>query len=107
MDTRRLCRYHSAQRFFGPTPEDREALILEPFFALNTYAGWDWVTFYNTPLYIRRWFIKRLNEEFDKAQEKNQPPPSKAPHHNTPDIRAMQGKVRPQVPPNLRGKPFI
>jgi len=95
-----------AQPFFGPTPDDRELLILEPFFALNTYAGWDWVTFYNMPLYIRRWFIGRLNKEFDKAKENNQPPPSKSFMHNTPDIRSLQGKARPYVPAPLRGKPF-
>lgn len=81
-------------------------LILEPFFALNTYAGWDWVTFYNMPITIRRWFIKRLNEEFEKSKNDGTAPPSKAAHHNTPDIRAMQGKARAHVPPNLRGKPF-
>jgi hypothetical protein len=66
----------------------------------------DWVTFYNFPLTYRRWLIKRLNEEFEKASKEGKEPPSKAAHHNTPDIRSLQGKVRPQVPANLRGRSF-
>jgi hypothetical protein len=87
--------------------ENREQLILEPFFNLAYYFGMDWVTFYNFPITYRRWLMKRLNEEFEKASKNKEPPPSKAAHHNSPDIRALTGKVRPQVPHKLRGKPMV
>jgi hypothetical protein len=67
----------------------------------------DWVTFYNFPITYRRWLIKRINEEFEKASKDNKSPPSKAAHHSTPDIRALQGHARPQVPAKLRGRPGV
>ena len=74
---------------------------------LSYYFGMDWWNFYNFPITYRRWLIKRLNEEFKKAKDNDQPPPSKAMHHNTEDIRALTGKARTQTPHKLRGKPLV
>jgi len=102
----RRCPFLWGLRFFGLTPENREQLIYEPFFALNVHAGWSWEQFYNFPIVARRWFIKRLNEEFQKAQEEGRAPPSQAAAYNSPEHRALTGKSRSHVPVNQRGKLF-
>jgi len=56
---------------------------------------------YNLPSWQRSWFITRISEEMDKARKANSDA-SRAAHHNTPDVRAMQGRQREQVPAKLR-----
>ena len=62
----------------------------------------DWNTYYNFPLVYKRWLIKRIEKEINKAQEKGSDIPSKAMHHNTPDVRSLTGKYRSQVPAKLQ-----
>jgi hypothetical protein len=62
----------------------------------------DWNTYYNFPISFKRWLIKRIEKEITKAQEAQSDIPSKAPHHNTPDVRSLTGKTRSQVPHNLQ-----
>tara|TARA_B100000700_G_scaffold328785_1_gene447818 strand:- start:1166 stop:1387 length:222 start_codon:yes stop_codon:yes gene_type:complete len=68
------------------------------------YLGFTYGEAYNIPIWQRRWFIQRLNEEIKKSQEANngQAPPTKAYHQNTQDVRSMMGRMRSQVPANLR-----
>jgi hypothetical protein len=62
----------------------------------------DWNTYYNFPIAYKRWLIKRIETEITKSQESNSDIPSKAMHHNTPDVRALTGKYRSQVPAKLQ-----
>lgn len=56
---------------------------------------------YNIPVSYRIWFIKRINEEIKKSNEKGEGS-SRALHHNTPDVRALQNRARHNVPSKLR-----
>lgn len=49
-----------------------------------------------------RWIVERINREIEAASKANSQPASKAPHHNTPDVRALSGKVRAMVPSKLQ-----
>jgi len=93
-------------QFFSLNPEHREIVFLEPFFLLGYYFGMDFRTYYNMPVRYRRWLIERIDKEIRKAAEANKAGgsqiPSKGAHHNSPDIRAMAGKQRAQVPSRLR-----
>jgi hypothetical protein len=64
------------------------------------YGGFLYGEAYNLPVSYRRWFIERLSKELNKDGEKNTP--TKALHQNTPDVRALQGMARQQVPSRLR-----
>jgi len=64
------------------------------------YMGFSYKEAYSLPIWQRFWFIQRINEEFKKANEQNAQA-SRAAHANTPDIRAMQGNARAQVPSKL------
>ena len=68
------------------------------------YVGFTWREGYNIPIWQRRWFIDRLNKEVKRYKEANggDNPPTRAAHHNTPDIRSMMGRHRDMVPANLR-----
>ena len=47
-------------------------------------------------------FIKRINKEFEKANQKGKSVQTKAAHTNTPDARALMGNSRQAVPAKLR-----
>jgi hypothetical protein len=64
--------------------------------------GFSYIEAYNIPVWQRRWFIQRLNKEFAKAAEANQPAKSKAAHTNTPEARSLMGNHRATVPAKLR-----
>jgi hypothetical protein len=59
--------------------------------------GISWIESYNMPVWQRRWLIKRLNKEIKDSNGE-----TKAPQHNTPNTREMQGRQRSQVPARLR-----
>lgn len=65
------------------------------------YMGFTYVESYNLPIWQRIWFIKRINTEFERANEKNSDA-SRAAHSNSAEMRAMQGRARSQVPAKLR-----
>lgn len=91
------------QPFFGLTPEDRAKVLLEPFFALGYYFGMtSWKDYYHFPVVYRRWLIKRINEEIEKAAAAQNGNTSKGLHDNTPDIRSLTNKSRTEVPAKLR-----
>lgn len=62
------------------------------------YGGFTFSEAYALPLTFRRWFIQRINKEFEKSNGEQ----SKGAHHNTPDIRHMQGMDRANVPSRLQ-----
>lgn len=80
--------------FFGLTPDDKEAILLEPWFLLHYYGGMSTDEYLRLPVMYKRWFIQRINNEIKKASEQGNDIPSKGVHDNAPDIRAMTGKFR-------------
>jgi hypothetical protein len=64
------------------------------------YGGFLYGEAYNLPVSYRKWFIERLSKELNR--EGNENAPTKAMHHNTPDVRALQGMARSHVPSRLR-----
>jgi len=63
-------------------------------FLLGYYYGMTYSEYLNFPVAYKRWLIERINKEISKAADKNADIPSKAPHHNSADLRAMTGKAR-------------
>lgn len=55
--------FRLAQTFFGFKPEDRVKLH-ESLFDLMWYGQgrWDWETLYTMPVYLRRFWIKKINK---------------------------------------------
>jgi hypothetical protein len=90
------------QRFFGLTPEDKEALLLEPFFLLGYYFGMTWQDYYHLPVTYKRWLIERIQREIKKTNSNGNEAGTKGAHHNDPQTRAFQGKHREHVPARLR-----
>jgi hypothetical protein len=74
---------------------------MEPAFLLMYYGGFTWRETQHMPVAYKRWFIERINREFKNTSEKGQAQ-SRAAHQNTPDVRALQGRAREQVPSRLR-----
>jgi hypothetical protein len=95
------------QTSFGLSPNDKEAVILEPMFLLMYYGGFTYTEAYNLPIQYKRWFIQRISKEIQGPEDPNNPDGphqghSRAYHHNTPDVAAMQNKARQHVPAKLR-----
>lgn len=104
MPTKFKCPYQRSSfgpgnNIFGISYEDREQVLLEPFFLLAFHLGIDWNTFYNWPVSYKRWFIERLQKEMDKRSEAGDIP-SKSSLSNTSDARALTGKSRSDSVPN-------
>ena len=92
--------------FFGLQPHDKELLILEPTFLLMYYGGFTFRETYNLPVPYKRWFIDRIVKELNKGKDGGDDDgggsSSRALHQNSPDARAMQGRMRQQSPSRLR-----
>jgi len=72
-------------------------VILEPAFGLMYYLGFTWGDYMNLPFRYTQWFLRRIEKEIEKSQKNDIP--TKAPHHNTADIRSLVGKAKiPQGP---------
>jgi len=54
--------------FFGLNEEYKKS-IYEEFFLLKQYGNWSFFEAYNLPVLIRKWFLKRLTEEHQKAKD--------------------------------------
>jgi hypothetical protein len=61
------------------------------------YMGFTYGECYMLPIYKRRWFINRLNDEIKKSQGQNRGATA-----NEPSNRALQGRGRSEVPAKLR-----
>jgi len=61
--------FQLGQTFFGFKPEDR-VIHHESLFNLLWYGAgrWDWETLYNMPVYLRRFWIKKINKMTEEAQ---------------------------------------
>jgi len=62
------------QTFFGFNPQDRVQLHENIFNLLWHGEGrWDWDTIYNMPIFLRKFYIKRVNaiiqERIDRAEQ--------------------------------------
>lgn len=88
--------------FFGLQPSDKEAVILEPTFLLMYYCGFSYKEVQDMPVIYKRWFIERVSKEISKSGENGEASASRAAHHNSPDTRALQGRMRQNVPSKLR-----
>lgn len=66
------------------------------------YGGISPLDYPKMPVYMVRWIVERINKEIESASKANSQPASKAPHHNSPDVRALSGKVRSMVPSKLQ-----
>ena len=51
--------------FFGLTSKYIEA-VYEQFFLLKHFGGWSFIEAYNLPVGLRKWFIDRLQKQFDE-----------------------------------------
>lgn len=91
---------------FGLDPALREGILLEPFFLLGYYFGMSWSDYQSFPLKYRRWLITRINTEIEKAAKAQSDIPTKAPHHNNPEIRELLGKVKTHGAQNARTQRF-
>ena len=65
------------------------------------YGGFLWRETYNIPVSYKRWFIDRISKELKQSSESGETQ-SRAVHQNSPDVRALQGKAREQMPSRLR-----
>jgi len=65
------------------------------------YMGMSYWEAYNVPVQYRIWFIGRIQKELQRSNERGDGN-SRALQHNTPDVRAMQGRMRENVPSKLR-----
>ena len=45
------------------------ASVYEEFFVLKHHGGWSFFEAYNLPVALRRWFLERLAEQFEKENE--------------------------------------
>ena len=43
--------------------------VYEQFFALKYYSSWSFVEAYNLPVGLRRWFIEKLEAQFEFEAE--------------------------------------
>jgi|GEM_PF-1391710 len=66
------------------------------------YMGFTYKEAYGIPVWQRNWFIRRINKEFEKARDKNQPAQSRAAHTNTAEARSLMGNSRAETPARLR-----
>jgi len=64
------------------------------------YGGFTYQDVRRLSVPYRLWFIERINKEFAKSKDSGTEQ-SRAPHHNTGDIRAMQGRSRGEVPARM------
>lgn len=66
------------------------------------YGGFSWKETLHMPVPFKRWYIERIVKELNKGTEQGQSTQSRALQHNSPDVRALQGRSRSQVPSRLR-----
>ena len=73
---------------------------------MTYYGGLTGSEAYNLPVPIKRWWIERIVKELNKTgpngDDDGTSSPSRALHANSPEIRAMQGRSRPNTPSRLR-----
>ena len=43
--------------------------VYEHFFYMKYYSGWSLTEFYNLPIGLRNWFVKRLSDQIEKENK--------------------------------------
>ena len=43
--------------------------VYEQFFVLKYHGGWSFIEAYNLPIGLRKWFLNKLKEQFEREQE--------------------------------------
>lgn len=71
------------------------------------YGGFLWKETMHLPVPYKRWFVERIVKELNKGGDNSGDPnagpaASRALHQNSPDVRSLQNKARPQSPSRLR-----
>lgn len=67
------------------------------------YGGFTYSETYSLPVPYKRWFIDRLVKELNKGKGPDgDSSASRALHTNSPEVRQLQGRARPQTPSRLR-----
>jgi hypothetical protein len=71
---------------------------------LTYYGGLTGSEAYNLPVPVKRWWIERIVKELNKGGDDDGggSSPNRSLHANTPDVRALQNRSRPQSPSRLR-----
>ena len=64
-------RFRSERTFFGLTDEYIEN-VYEQFFLLKHYGSWSLYELYNLPVGLRKWFMGRMLEEYEKEKEEHE-----------------------------------
>ena len=79
--------FRLAQTFFGFKPVDRVKHHESLFNLLWFGAGrWDWETLYNMPIYLRRFWIKKLNKMTEESEMRAEQQRSKQQNKRGPKI---------------------
>ncbi len=68
MATKRRLMCRSRLSFFG-LADDHMRYVYEEIFILKYYGSWSFIETYNLPLTLRRWFVRRLQEQFELEKE--------------------------------------
>ena len=63
-----MWRFRLLRSFFGLDEEYMES-VYEEFFTLKYHGGWSFIEAYNLPIGLRRWFLRKLKEQFDLERE--------------------------------------
>ncbi len=88
-----------------PKPEDKEIVLIKPFFILAYYVGITWSDYLTLPVEYKKRLIELTNEEIERSSKNKHNVPTKAPHHNDAQIRALTGKTK-AFPTNARLQRF-
>ena len=54
--------------FFGLSDEYMK-VVYEQFFTLKHYGGWSLIELYNLPIGLRKWFVERTIQEYEREAE--------------------------------------
>jgi len=46
--------------------------VYENFFYMKYYSGWSFTEFYNLPIGLRSWFIKKLSDQIEKENKQSE-----------------------------------
>lgn len=57
--------------------------VYEHFFYMKYYSGWSLTEFYNLPVGLRNWFVKRLSDQIEQENKKAEEANSKSSTSNT------------------------
>jgi len=63
-----MWRFRLLRSFFGLDENYMES-VYDEFFTLKYHGGWSFIEAYNLPIGLRRWFLRKLKEQFDLERE--------------------------------------